>query len=104
MEYRHPELHQSPEILSMPTTRNASAEIELGQHTDGRWMWAISWREGFTASGFCCGAKWGRFAGTRQAALNGAIEEMKAATKAEARAWAETLVSVQRDLFVPDND
>lgn len=104
-EVRHPSLHQNPEILTMPTTRNAAARIELGQHTDGRWMWGLSWQDGFSGCGFCCGPKWGCFAPTREAALDAAIAQCleqtaKANTDCKTvRAWAQTLCSRQEDLF-----
>src|SRR5690606_38100828 len=72
---RHPELHQHPEAITMPTARKARATIELGQHSDGRWMWAVRWHDGFSGQGYCCAEKWGNFATTRQAALDAAIAE-----------------------------
>ena len=106
---RHHELHQDPEILHMPTMRSAQASIELGQHTDRRWMWAVSWAEGFSGKGYCCAAKWNRFAATREEALCAAIAEGLEQTERASsdcptvRAWLETLCPPQRDMFMPAN-
>ena len=110
--FRHEELHPNPEILQMRMTKKlAAAEIELGEHTDGRWMWAFSWQEGFSARGFACAAKWGRFAPTREHALDAAILEMRRDlekrkdAKPEVSAWLETLSRpAQADMFcLPSN-
>ena len=106
---RHPELHQNPEVLCLPITRGASAKIELGQHADGRWMWGLSWGEGFSGGGYCCAAKWNRFASTRDEALRAAIAEGFERTERAScdcptvRAWLETLCPQQLDLFMPAN-
>ena len=104
-KFRHEDLHPNPEVLQMTATRAAAAEIELGEHIDGRWMWAFSWREGFSAHGFACAAKWDRFAGTRAEALDAAIKEMRAEVQSEVLAWLETLSRpVQTDMFeLPSN-
>lgn len=100
MELQHTELHPNPEVVCMRTTSAAAAEIRLGEHSDGRWMWAFSWREGFTGHGFACAAKWNRFAPTRAEALDSAIREMRKEVKAEVREWLETLSApVQADMF-----
>ena len=106
---RHPELHQNPEVIDMQMTRRASAKIELAQHDDGRWMWATSWAEGFSGRGYACAAKWGRFAPTRQAALEAAIAEaMEQTARASSdcpnvREWLESLWPRQGDMFMPAN-
>ena len=99
--YRHPELHQNPEVIAMPRQKNTDrASIELGQHTDGRWMWATSCCEDYKYRGYCCGAKWGNFAPTRDAALRCAVEEILAITKHAVADWAaQQLEHQQLDLF-----
>jgi len=106
-DVRHPDLHPSPEILEMPRSRKASAQIELAQHTDGRWMWAVSWLEGGSGRGYCCGAKWGNFAATRAAALDAAIAEGLGQTETahdacpSVRARLQTLFPAQGGMFRP---
>lgn len=47
------------------------AEIEVHQHEDGRWMWAV----GQSGGGYKVGPKWGRFAPTQLDAIRyGAAE------------------------------
>ena len=97
---RHTELHPNPEVLQMRTTSVAAAEIALGEYSDGRWMWAFSWREGFAGHGFACSAKWNRFASTRAEALENAIREMRKEVKSEVREWLENLSApAQVDMF-----
>lgn len=102
---RHPALHQNPERIEMQPTRGAEAAIELGQHADGRWMWALSWQEGHSGSGYCLGEKWGNFAETRQSALDAAVAEgLQQTSRAysecrNVRAWLEAMSQKQGDLF-----
>lgn len=102
---RHPDLHQSPDRISMTAGRRAAATIELGQHADGRWMWALSWREGFSGRAYCLAEKWGNFAPTRRAALDAAVAEGLHETRRAysdchtVRAWLTSLNPQQPDLF-----
>ena len=102
---RDPCLHQNPEIIAMPRTRSADACIEVAQHTDGRWMWATSWMEGFSGMGYCCGVKWGKFAPSRSAAIASAVAEIMRQTESagsecrEVRAWVNSICPAQGDLF-----
>lgn len=67
------------EYLFLPRHGNACplAEIELHQHTDGRWMWSASYGL-LNGSGrsYKVGPKWGRFAATRHDALRAAVDEL----------------------------
>ena len=67
------------EYLCLPCSGNVNplAEIELHQHTDGRWMWSASYSLlNCSGSGYKVGPKWGRFAATRQDALRAAVDEL----------------------------
>lgn len=102
---RHHELHPDPQVLAMPAARGASAHIELGEHEDGSWMWAVSLYEGAEGFGYSCAAKWQRFAATHAAALEAAIAEGMERTERAAkgyrtvRAWLASLRAAQGDLF-----
>lgn len=102
---RHPDLHQNPEIISLPISRRADARIEVAQHTDGQWMWSTSWHEGFSGQGYAVGAKWGNFAPSRAVAITKAVAEIMKQTESaasdcsEVRAWAARVCPVQGDLF-----
>lgn len=57
-----------------------SAQIQLHPTTGGMWMWSTGYS---TPKGGACyqvGPKWGRFARTRQGALEHACEELRAKT------------------------
>jgi hypothetical protein len=60
--------------LRLPHPRLAwdLAAIELHQHEDGRWMWAVHSSSG----GYKVGPKWGRFAATQDAARTYAAGEL----------------------------
>lgn len=74
---RHPELHQSPKQITFKKGQHCDAKIELGQHTDGRWMWAYSVNCGFRGEGFGLSAKWRKFAADESAALVAAVAEIR---------------------------
>lgn len=69
------------ETLALPRKGNLNplAEIELHQHSDGRWMWSASFGL-LNCSGhsYKVGPKWGRYAETRAGALRGAVDELTA--------------------------
>ena len=98
---RHPELHQTPEVLAFEASTVERARIELGQHTDGRWMWATSMQGGNAGHGYACGAKWKRFAPSRGDALDNACAELaaKGYVTPRVRDWLATLQTPQGDLF-----
>lgn len=60
--------------LRLPHPRLAwdLARIEVHEHEDGRWMWAI----GHASGGFKVGPKWGRFAKTQREATRLAACEL----------------------------
>lgn len=98
---RHPDLHQSPEVLRCEFGRTERAVIEVGQHDDGRWMWATQVQTANEGRGYACGAKWERFAETRADAIDSAIEEIAATSyvTARIRQWLASLQPPQVDLF-----
>ena len=57
------------------------ARIELHQHTDGLWMWSTSFCCDNSGGGYRVGAKWGKFAQTRDDALFYAASEIEARLK-----------------------
>lgn len=57
------------------------ARIELHQHTDGLWMWSASFHCDNFGGGYRVGAKWGRFAQTRDDALFYAASEIEESLK-----------------------
>lgn len=59
----------------LKTKNGCQAEIGLGQHTDGRWMWAVSWWDGISGQAYGVNAKWGHFADTRNVAIDLAVDE-----------------------------
>lgn len=84
------------------------AAIELAQHTDGTWMWGISYcfADG-CGGGYRVGPKWGKFADTRGEAIWAACRELKERIAAgqhteELVNWLDELdgtVPVQQELF-----
>lgn len=52
------------------------AEIEIHRHHDGLWMWSTKHSADMGGGGYRVGAKWGKFAETREDALFYACEEM----------------------------
>lgn len=53
------------------------AEIKIHRHTDGLWMWSTSHHADMGGGGYRVGAKWGKFAETREDALFYACEELE---------------------------
>lgn len=98
---RHPDLHQSPEVLSAVFGRTESVVIEIGQHDDGRWMWATRVQTANTGYGYACGAKWKRFAESRAEAFSNACNEIASTSyiTARIREWLASLQPAQVDLF-----
>lgn len=65
-------------VLPHPRRRWERACIEVHQHTDGLWMWAVQFHlDSGCGSGYRVGPKWGRFAATRGDAIFHAAEEMR---------------------------
>lgn len=62
------------------------AAVRIAQHTDGRWMWAISYYTNEGGEGSAPLAKWGRFAPTRDAARKAGIEELQ--KRLDQRCWS----------------
>ena len=62
---------------SMPSQGYPAAEIRTGQHTDGRWMWAITIMTGRSGHSYALLPKWDRFAATSEAALLAAAQEIR---------------------------
>lgn len=65
--------------LTLPRKGNVNpiAEIELHQHTDGRWMWSTEHTLSNGSGGsYRVGPKWGRFAATKPDALSAAVNEL----------------------------
>lgn len=70
-----PVIQGAPDVtLRLPHPRLAwdLAVIELHEHEDGRWMWAVSGAGG----GYKVGPKWGRFAATQEEAMRFAAIEL----------------------------
>jgi len=67
LELQHPRLHFAQ-----------LARIEIAQHTDKHWMWATSLYGGNGGRGYCVHPKWGNFTYSRLAAIDAAIEEIRA--------------------------
>ncbi|MCR5943971.1 hypothetical protein FG152_24680 [Ochrobactrum sp. XJ1] len=70
--------------LFLPHKRMAwhQAEIELHPHTDGSWMWSTSYQTSNRGSGYKVGAKWGKFAQSKEDAFFYACKEMQEQLKA----------------------
>lgn len=64
-------------ILPHPRLVWHRAEIEVHQHDDGSWMWAVSYQMSQSGSCYAVGPKWGRFAASPSDALYYAIEELR---------------------------
>ena len=75
--------------------------IELAQHRDGLWMWGTSSMIRGGYSGYRVGAKWGKFARTREDALTAASNEIEARNPPPAvLAWLDSLCAPdQLELF-----
>ena len=70
-----PVIDGAPDVtLRLPHRRMAwdLAAIQLHEHEDGRWMWAVS----CAGSGYKVGPKWGRFAATQPEAMRFAAAEL----------------------------
>ena len=69
--------------------------IQLAQHTDGRWMWAVSISGPVSGYGYAPNPKWGKFASSRGGAVEGARQEAAAYLKEpgdkQAMKWLEAL-------------
>ncbi|AVO37360.1 hypothetical protein [Pukyongiella litopenaei] len=84
--------------LTHPRMAWDRARIELHRHTDGLWMWSVSFHADGRGSGYRVGPKWGHFAKSREDALHWAVDELL--TRLESvegknadliRAWARGL-------------
>ncbi|RWX72512.1 hypothetical protein [Mesorhizobium sp. M2A.F.Ca.ET.039.01.1.1] len=53
------------------------AEIELHRHDNGLWMWSASFNCGGHGSSYKVGAKWGKFAESKDDALFYAVQEIE---------------------------
>lgn len=75
------------ETLTLPHPRMAwdYAEIELHRHTDGLWMWSVSWNADMGGGGYRVGAKWGKFAETRDDALYYACCELETRVRGDGK-------------------
>ncbi len=62
------------------------AHIEVVQHDDGRWMWAISFYTADGGEGYAALPKWARFAPTEGAARAAGIAELR--ERLARRTWA----------------
>jgi len=60
-----------PHLIGLPR-----ASVQVAQHTDGRWMWAITFSTSSGGEGYAPHAKWGRFTQDRDAAVKEGIKEM----------------------------
>lgn len=88
-----------PHFVGLP-----NATITLGQHDDGRWMWATDYSTTNHGAGYACLPKWGNFAATRDEALQCAVDELRKRwrNKADCAAlqrWLDTLQPQQADLY-----
>ncbi|WOE76757.1 hypothetical protein [Alterisphingorhabdus coralli] len=63
--------------LEHPRMAWDSARIQLHQHDDNHWLWSTSFNTGLRGSSYYVGAKWGRFAASKNDALYYAIEELR---------------------------
>lgn len=63
-------------FLAHPRYAWNRADIELHCHESGLWMWATGWCDGSGGGGYRVGAKWGKFAETRDDALFYAVREL----------------------------
>ena len=99
--FRHPDLHQSPEVLRVEVSKSECAVIEVGQHDDGRWMWATKLQTTTAGHGYACGAKWKHFAATRSEAISSAIDEIASMSyiTPRIRDWLKSLQPPQGSLF-----
>lgn len=96
----------APEVLEYPHRgyNFPRAEIRLGQHDDGRWMWATSFHTALHGVSYALLPKWGNFASTRDEALQGAVDELRKRFKgkddcAALGRWLDTIRTAQNDLF-----
>lgn len=67
-------IHGAPDItFRLPHPRMAwdLMQLQIHEHEDGRWMWAVTTCTG----GYKVGPKWGRFADTQEAAVRFAAAE-----------------------------
>ncbi|MDX0541657.1 hypothetical protein GOC59_18915 [Sinorhizobium medicae] len=55
--------------LAHPRMAWNRAEIEIHRHENGLWMWSTEWNCDIGGRGYRVGAKWGKFADTREDAL-----------------------------------
>ena len=99
--FRHPDLHQSPEVLRVEFSKVEGAVIEIGQHDDGRWMWATKVQTTNAGYGYACAEKWKHFAPTRSEAIASAIEEIASTSyiTPRIREWLASLQPPQGALF-----
>lgn len=69
-----------------------SVQVELHPYKDGLWMWSVSFSLMDVGSGYKVGAKWGRFANTRDSALYFAVDEL--VSSIETRASKDEVAAV----------
>lgn len=99
-------LTPSPEELPFPH-RPFGTRIQIAQHDDGQWMWAVRVWCGNEGIGYHIGPKWEKFAGSRADALAFASEEIEHICRRnpcreaqEIRDWlADLKAPAQPDLF-----
>lgn len=88
-----PVLQGEPDfVYTLPHPRLAwnRAEIEIHRHENGLWMWSTEWNCDNGGGGYRVGAKWGKFAETRDDALFYAACELEA--KLEGKTGADALL------------
>lgn len=64
-------------LLPHPRMAWDRARIEIHRHVDGLWMWSTSSQTNDRGHSYRVGAKWGKFAESREDALFYACEEME---------------------------
>lgn len=57
--------------------RGVKTLLQIHQHTDGLWMWSVSFETSETGVHYRVGPKWGRFATTRRDAVTLAMQELR---------------------------
>jgi hypothetical protein len=68
---------RQPDETLTATAANDRLEIYLTQHEDGRWMWGMSAKINWGGRAFAPHPRWGLFAGTRDEALESALQEVE---------------------------
>jgi len=71
VSYVNPKRPSRPYYVALPR-----AEVRVAQASDGRWMWGISFTCNTGGMGYAPLEKWGKFATSRDEALNAGAQEM----------------------------